>query len=523
MQSKAEWRIERCDWDHNAPDEQVFSEDENQILPLPLSSHESIGDAFMNHKLVGIYEYMGEFFMLFLLDQDLEGWQKTPYWRLSLLKMELKIHNAAGIDRIPEVVIDLTSGFLVAAHIVDNQRHLYNEIYVVHESYFLSREIIYQEGWQQIYLIRSARVSGDQTIKFRGYPFDFPPISDAWAHYVETEKIITVKYNRRSRDRSFIDGMDSNLFQNRMRSFYQVRSFFANGFRRCFKNVASMISSGTINWDENNTISFQFVCSLEQARWVFENKTLFAGCFDTVRGDRRGALDYRRECYIVSRDGCSSSTIEFPQARFLQKTVIDIEQFVPMAGAFYFCEPIRTEIDGHRFTHVSLIRSNPNLLLRYDILEGNFIVEAPIEMCDDVLGSVGSKVATGPVLGRKLEEYAKSLHETSLTLERRLADGTEQVKVLHVEVLYMDATTPKIVVWTRFIRDEYCVEFWDDQDKGFSYLYGQCWDLEDINIVSMRINNTKTRYRSALEELGGVLPSESQSELRRVHNYMGRL
>jgi hypothetical protein len=45
MQSKAEWRIERCDWDHNAPDEQVFSEDENQILPLPLSSHESIGDA----------------------------------------------------------------------------------------------------------------------------------------------------------------------------------------------------------------------------------------------------------------------------------------------------------------------------------------------------------------------------------------------------------------------------------------------------------------------------------------------
>ena len=136
---------------------------------------------------------------------------------------------------------------------------------------------------------------------------------------------------------------------------------------------------------------------------------------------------------------------------------------------------------------------------------------------------VPSKVATGPVLGRKLEEYAKSLHETSLTLERRLADGTEQVKVLHVEILYMDATTPKIVVWTRFIRDEYCVEFWNDQDKGFSYLYGQCWDLEDINIVSMRINNTKTRYRSALEELGGVLPSESQSELRRVHNYMGRL
>ena len=234
-----EWNIELCDWNwrHNA-DEQVLSEDENQISPLPLSSHELIGDAFMNHKLVGMYEYMGEYFMLFLLDQDLEGWQQT-YWRISLLKMELKIHNTAEIDRIPEVVIDLTSGFSVAAHIVESQRHLFDEIYVVHESYFLSREIIYQEGWQQIYLIRSARVSSDQTIKFRGYPFDFPPISDAWAHYVETEKTITVKYNRRSRDRLFIDGMDSKLFQNRMRSFYQVRSFFANGFRRCFKNVAS--------------------------------------------------------------------------------------------------------------------------------------------------------------------------------------------------------------------------------------------------------------------------------------------
>ena len=517
-----EWNIELCDWNwrHNA-DEQVLSEDENQISPLPLSSHELIGDAFMNHKLVGMYEYMGEYFMLFLLDQDLEGWQQT-YWRISLLKMELKIHNTAEIDRIPEVVIDLTSGFSVAAHIVESQRHLFDEIYVVHESYFLSREIIYQEGWQQIYLIRSARVSSDQTIKFRGYPFDFPPISDAWAHYVETEKTITVKYNRRSRDRLFIDGMDSKLFQNRMRSFYQVRSFFANGFRRCFKNVASLISSGKIDWDEKNTISFQFVCSIEQARWVFENKTLFAGHFDTARGDLRGPFDYRRECYIVSRDGCSTSTIEFPQARFLQKTVIDIEQFVPMAGSFYFCEPICTGMDNHRSTYVSLIRSNPELLLRYDILEGNFIVEAPIEMVDNV-GSVRSMVATGPTLARKLEEYAKSLHGTSLTLERRLADGTEQVKVLHVEVLYTDATSPKIAVWTRFIKDEYCVEFWDDQDKGFSYLYGQCWDLEDIDIVSMRINNTKTKYRSALEELGGVLPSESQSELRRVHNYMRRL
>ena len=517
-----EWNIELCDWNwrHNA-DEQVLSEDENQISPLPLSSHELIGDAFMNHKLVGMYEYMGEYFMLFLLDQDLEGWQQT-YWRISLLKMELKIHNTAEIDRIPEVVIDLTSGFSVAAHIVESQRHLFDEIYVVHESYFLSREIIYQEGWQQIYLIRSARVSSDQTIKFRGYPFDCPPISDAWAHYVETEKTITVKYNRRSRDRLFIDGMDSKLFQNIMRSFYQVRSFFANGFRRCFKNVASLISSGKIDWDEKNTISFQFVCSIEQARWVFENKTLFAGHFDTARGDLRGPFDYRRECYIVSRDGCSTSTIEFPQARFLQKTVIDIEQFVPMAGSFYFCEPICTGMDNHRSTYVSLIRSNPELLLRYDILEGNFIVEAPIEMVDNV-GSVRSMVATGPTLARKLEEYAKSLHGTSLTLERRLADGTEQVKVLHVEVLYTDATSPKIAVWTRFIKDEYCVEFWDDQDKSFSYLYGQCWDLEDINIVSMRINNTKTKYRSALEELGGVLPSESQSELRRVHNYMRRL
>jgi len=521
MQSKTEWSIERCDWDHNAPDEQVFPVDENQISPLPLSSHELIGDAFMNHKLVGMYEYMGEYFMLFLLDQDLEGWQKK-YWRLSLLKTELKIHNAAEIDRIPEVVVDLTSGFSVDAHIVESQRHLYDEIYVVHESYFLSREIIYQEGWQQIYLIRSARISADQTIKFTGCPFDFPPISDAWAHYVETEKTITVKYNRRSRDRLFIDGMDSKLFQNRMRSFYQVRSFFANGFRRCFKNVASLISSGKIDWDEKNTISFQFVCSIEQARWVFENKTLFAGHFDTARGDLRGPFDYRRECYIVSRDGCSTSTIEFPQARFLQKTVIDIEQFVPMAGSFYFCEPICTGMDNHRSTYVSLIRSNPELLLRYDILEGNFIVEAPIEMVDNV-GSVRSMVATGPTLARKLEEYAKSLHGTSLTLERRLADGTEQVKVLHVEVLYTDATSPKIAVWTRFIKDEYCVEFWDDQDKSFSYLYGQCWDLEDINIVSMRINNTKTKYRSALEELGGVLPSESQSELRRVHNYMRRL
>jgi hypothetical protein len=67
-----EWNIELCDWNwrHNA-DEQVLSEDENQISPLPLSSHELIGDAFMNHKLVGMYEYMGEYFMLFLLDQDL--------------------------------------------------------------------------------------------------------------------------------------------------------------------------------------------------------------------------------------------------------------------------------------------------------------------------------------------------------------------------------------------------------------------------------------------------------------------
>jgi hypothetical protein len=122
-----------------------------------------------------------------------------------------------------------------------------------------------------------------------------------------------------------------------------------------------------------------------------------------------------------------------------------------------------------------------------------------------------------------LKEYRNSLHGLSLTLERILSDGTEAVKVLHVEVQYNAQASPKIVVWTRLIRDEYHVEFWDTGDVNFSYLYGQCWDLEDIDIVSMRIKNTKTSYPSALEELGGSLPFDSQSEARRLHNYSGRL
>ena len=242
---------------------------------------------------------------------------------------------------------------------------------------------------------------------------------------------------------------------------------------------------------------------------MFENKTLFAGC-----------SDFRRECYVVSGDKCS--TIQFPQARYLQKTVIDIEQLVPIVGSFYFFHPIDTRKVYRGGSYVSLIRFNPELLLRYDILEGNFVVEAPIEMSDDVLGPVGSIVATA-ILARKLKEYAKSLHGISLTLEKRLSDGTDKAMVLHVEVWYKAATLPKIVVWTRWVKDEYCVEFWDDRDKSFAYLYGQCWNLEDIDIVSRRIRNTKSRYPSAHEVLGGELPPAAQSEMRRRHNEMMRL
>ena len=62
-----------------------------------------------------------------------------------------------------------------------------------------------------------------------------------------------------------------------------------------------------------------------------------------------------------------------------------------------------------------------------------------------------------------------------------------------------------------------------DRDKSFAYLYGQCWNLDDIDIVSMKIKNTKTRYRNGLEELGGELPSSAQSEMRRRHNAMMRV
>jgi hypothetical protein len=268
--------------------------------------------------------------MLFLDDQDPFGWQ-IKYLRVSLL------YTGSTFNNIPEVIIDLTSVFSVAASVVDCQRQFYTEIYVVHESYFFSREVIYQQGWANMFIVRNAS-STDQTIKFEGYPFNFPPISDAWAHYVETEKIITVSYNRRSRDRFVFDGMDNNLFQNRMRSFYQMRSNLANGFRRCLKNAASLITSGKIDWNEDNIIHFEFLCTLEQARWVFENKSLFVSCFDTVRGYLLGPLDFRRECYVASHDKCS--TIQFPQARYLQKTVIDIEQLVPIVGSFYFFHPI---------------------------------------------------------------------------------------------------------------------------------------------------------------------------------------
>ena len=102
----------------------------------------------------------------------------------------------------------------------------------------------------------------------------------------------------------------------------------------------------------------------------------------------------------------------------LKKLLIDIDQLLPVVGSYYFCEPLRPGIGGYREPYVSLIRSNPKLLLRYDILEGNFGVEAPIEICDDVLGSDISIVTTASVLGRKLKEYRNSLHGLSLTLER---------------------------------------------------------------------------------------------------------
>ena len=508
-----EWDIDLCDWKNVDISSAVIASDANDNKsPGPLSTHYQIGIAFLNKKLIGMFEYLGEYFMLFLDDQDPFGWQ-IKYLRVSLL------YTGSTFNNIPEVIIDLTSVFSVAASVVDCQRQFYTEIYVVHESYFFSREVIYQQGWANMFIVRNAS-STDQTIKFEGYPFNFPPISDAWAHYVETEKTITVSYNRRSRDRFVFDGMDNNLFQNRMRSFYQMRSNLANGFRRCLKNASSLISSGKIDWNEDNIIHFEFLCTLEQARWVFENKSLFVSCFDTVRGDLRGPLDFRRECYVASHDKCS--TIQFPHPRYLQKTVIDIEQLISIVGSFYFFEPIGTGKDDCRESYVSLRRSNPELLLRYDILDGNFIVEGPIEICDDVLGPVDSTVATR-ILACKLKEYAKALHGISFTLDRRLSDGTDKAMVLHAEVWYKAATLPKIVVWTRWVKDEYCVEFWDDQDKSFAYLYGQCWNLEDINIVSKRIKNTKSRYPSALEVLGGELPPAAQSEMRRRHNEMMRL
>ena len=513
------WNIERCDWEDDIG---RVSPDVKQISTAsPLSTHELIGDAFLDNKLVGIYEYMGAKFILFLDERDLDSSQKM-YLRLPLLNIakSQQIHEVvAEIDNVPELVIEMTNVFSVAAHIVEREMHYYTEIYLVHETYFLTREVIYQHGMDNIYLVRSA-LKADQRIKFEGYPFDFPPISNAWVHWVETDKTITVRYNRRSRDRYLFDGMDNSLFQNRMRSFYQIRSNLANGFRRCLKNAALLISLGEIDWNEDNTIRFEFLCTLEQARWVFENKTLFAGCFDTVRGDLRGPSDFRRECYVAF--GEKSSTIQFPQARYLQKTIIDIEQLVPIVGSFYFFHPIDIRKDYHGGAYVSLRRSNPELCLRYDILEGNFVVEAPIEMSNDVLGPVGSTVAT-VILARKLKEYAKSLHGISLTLERRLSDGTDKAVVLHLEVWYTAATIPKIVVWTRWVKDEFCVELWDDRVKSFAYLYGQCWNLDDIDIVSMKIKNTKTRYRNGLEELGGELPSSAQSEMRRRHNAMMRV
>ena len=220
-----EWDIDLCDWKNVDISSAVIASDANDNKsPGPLSTHYQIGIAFLNKKLIGMFEYLGEYFMLFLDDQDPFGWQ-IKYLRVSLL------YTGSTFNNIPEVIIDLTSVFSVAASVVDCQRQFYTEIYVVHESYFFSREVIYQQGWANMFIVRNAS-STDQTIKFEGYPFNFPPISDAWAHYVETEKTITVSYNRRSRDRFVFDGMDNNLFQNRMRSFYQMRSNLANGFRR---------------------------------------------------------------------------------------------------------------------------------------------------------------------------------------------------------------------------------------------------------------------------------------------------
>ena len=517
-----EWSIEKCDWNFNVSLARIESEPENDKSPSPLSTHDQIADAFLDNKLIGMYTYLGEYFMLFLYDQDPFGSSKK-YLRLPLLKIASKIFAVgAVIDVLPELVIEIDNIFAVAEHIVDRERPKFTEIYVVHETYFKNREVIYQHGWENMFMLRRS-VSKGQTSEFNGpcYPFDFPPISEALAHYVENDAMLTNPINRRCRDVYMFDAMNTNLFLNRMRSFYQMRSLLANGFRRCFKNAASLITEGKMNWNEDNVIRFQFLCTLEQARWLFEIKTLFASCFDTVRGELGGPLDYRRECYVASRDRCT--TVKYPQAHYLQKTVIDIDQLLPVVGSYYFCEPLRPGIGGYREPYVSLIRSNPKLLLRYDILEGNFVVEAPIEICDDVLGSDISIVTTASVLGRKLKEYRNSLHGLSLTLERILSDGTEAVKVLHVEVQYNAQASPKIVVWTRLIRDEYHVEFWDTGDVNFSYLYGQCWDLEDIDIVSMRIKNTKTSYPSALEELGGSLPFDSQSEARRLHNYSGRL
>ena len=97
-----EWDIDLCDWKNVDISSAVIASDaDDNKFPGPLSSHYQIGIAFLNKKLIGMFEYLGEYFMLFLDDQDPFGWQ-IKYLRVSLL------YTGSTFNNIPEVIIDLS-------------------------------------------------------------------------------------------------------------------------------------------------------------------------------------------------------------------------------------------------------------------------------------------------------------------------------------------------------------------------------------------------------------------------------
>ena len=473
---------------------------------------------FMQGHMVGIYEDSagGHFILFSCEDSDEKDWYL--HLPLKLIGVSNDPTICDEVRFVPEVALDIPNTSRIGKHGVQQNFNTLTEIYVVNESYFLDHTIIFQHGWEKLFYIRYTldSTSTPDDLKFLSFtneiPFDFPPISEAYAQF----QIMSVSHEyssgyrtRTFKDRMMFDCMGPILYLNKHYAFYQMREEVARGFRVTLELAAAEAAAGKMDDAGEYDIGFKLKATPEQVRWLFENRLLYASpLFDD---DASYALPYGYRDAVTPDGRC---TYPIAHGRYLEKRINDIAGLLPILGTFFsFAVFERTaNVGGTEHSNdvkecVSLICSDPNLVLSYDIIGGMFSVAAPIHICP-IDGNTGMPAATLPDPRRKLKETQIALIGKFMKIDcfqwnprcRRppqlLPHGERTVLVKHVELLdgvnSLLVANPTIVVWTIT-----CRELWDgtfdkeSEDISVIRMFCQAWDLDDVDLVGLRIVDRK--------------------------------